>query len=110
MFDIFNKKKVERLESDIKTLYTLYESLERSEKNNRIFDSFRSNKFSYHLRPLHNGQIVEQVEPKFEDITIKTVIEMILDKMGLWVKYKPAKKEVINETPSEFTLRSVNRL
>ena len=99
MFDIFGRKKIKELKGDIKTLYTLYENLERSINENRVFDSFMTNKFEFDC-----FRVTRMVEPEFEEISVKSVLGMVLEKMGLKIGYTPSRKELVREIPSEFKL------
>jgi len=44
------------------------------------------------------------VEPEFEEISVKSVLGMVLEKMGLKIGYTPSRKELVREIPSEFKL------
>ena len=102
MFDIFNRKKIKELEGDIKTLYKLFESNEEGIKANGVFDSFRTN--DYNIEWAIHGYQQHIETATFEDISVKTVIGMILKKLGLRVGYVPGKKKTVERIPSEFTL------
>ena len=95
MFDMFNNKKMKELEVDIRMLYKLYENLERHVKSDGIFESFCSNNYAQ--------QLYAQQQEKYEDISIKSVVDLILKKMGLKVGYTPGRK-VTEEISSEFKL------
>lgn len=104
MFDIFHKKsKIEELEDDIKSLYGLYESAERHRKCSEVFESFCSNQREIDVS---RGELYPSyapyIEKTWEDVSIKTVMGMVLEKMGLKVSYTPVK--IRHVIPSEFKL------
>jgi len=98
---MFNSGKIKKLEEDISFLYKLYENLHEKTESDKTFETFCTNKgkYSIYMHPYS-----QTPEPEWQDITVKTVVDMILKKMGLEVEYIPGKVEVRVEIPSEFKL------
>jgi len=102
MFDIFNRKKIKKLEEDISFLYKLCDSNEEKIKENKVFEFFRTNDYNIEWT-LHGYQ--QHIETAtFEDISVKTVVGLILKKLGLKVRYTPGKKETVKGIPPSFKL------
>jgi len=116
---MFNNKKIKELEGDIRTLYQLYESLERSIKSNEVQESFCINRNEINRQDEMNAYISQQPlggilgglahvnkpcrkEPKFEEVSVKTVLSMVLKKLHLRIAFKPGR--TVQEIPSKFTL------
>jgi len=101
---MFNNEKIKKLEEDIRFLYKLYENLHEKTESDKIFNSFCINR-----QQVERSRLMEsiyyplpEIEPEWKDISVKTVVDMILKKMGLKVEYIPEKVEAI--TPAEFKL------
>ena len=106
MFDAFNKRKIEELEGDIQTLYHYIEHLQAEIKGSKTFESFVRNQEERadSCRAIHQGHHYRPVpEKKYEDISTKSVVELILKKMGLKVGYTPG-RVVTEHIMPEFKL------
>ena len=108
MFDLFGKKRIKALEEDVRTLYTLLQHQEEEIKGDRVYDSFCSNPQMSSILSTSIYFPAVAVEKKYEDVTTKQVVGMILDKLGVWLKYTPGECRTIEKTP-KLELRSVKK-
>jgi len=110
-----NEKRVKELEDDVKTLYSLIEHLQAKTKSIQTFTSFCINPIDPQ-EELYKEQIKQQMpsslnpysgyappyEPKYDEITVSSVVNMILKRMGVEIKYTPPVTP--RNTPSKFKL------
>ena len=113
-----NEKRVKELEDDVKTLYSLIEHLQAKTKSIQTFTSFCTNPrnpqeelYKEQIRqnlaygnPGYLGCLVEtsSYEPKYDEISVSSVVNMILKRMGVEIKYTPPVTP--RTTPSKFKL------
>lgn len=111
---MFNSKKIKELEEDVRTLWTLVQRQQEKIDGNEAFKSFCTNREEQDRCRMMNNQLgqtplmpltgVGVPDAKWESVSTKAVLALVLKKMGLKMRYEPGKEEVIHSTPSEFKL------
>ena len=111
MFEFLTRgREVKELKAEVKALYGYFESLQRHIVTNQNFDSFVSNPREinramrvasiYDVNPHHQ----ESIDPEYEEVTVKQVLQLLLEKMGFKIKYTAGRRKQVQSVPSQFEL------